>query len=381
MESLERVAAEAHELLSRVLVLDPLGDHGEAQAVGELDDRAKDRLGMGPVHVRDERAVDLQGVERQPAEARERRIADAEVVDHDHADAQAPDGLDRLPDRLVRRAERGLGDFDVEPVGRHAEPFQDAADVIGESRRPQRRGREVDRDPDRRPLRVLLRPGRGELERVERELADRGEVTLGRRDEGAGLDQAAPRVLPAHERFEREHLARRDVHDRLVVHDELVARDRPVQAAPQRLALRVEVADHPVRVEAAHEAEGEQRERLVDVLERVKARGGGGPGDMRRRREQRREEAGPRAEHHRQGDHRDEREEHHAVDVVRREEPQDGDADEPPDGDGGKDQRVGAKETHRSSAAGPARARRRASATLPAAYDLIATLTVAPSFV
>ena len=68
--------------------LDTFGDDGEVQRLGEADDRAHDRLALGvPAETVDERAVDLQRVDREPLEVGERRVAGAEVVDDEvHAE-------------------------------------------------------------------------------------------------------------------------------------------------------------------------------------------------------------------------------------------------------------------------------------------------------
>ena len=63
-------------------VLDALGDHVHAQARPEVDDRADDRrLAAVADDLRDEGAVDLQHVHREPGQVPERRVAGAEVVD------------------------------------------------------------------------------------------------------------------------------------------------------------------------------------------------------------------------------------------------------------------------------------------------------------
>ena len=67
--------------------LDALGQGGEAEAVGHGDDRPDDdRVVVAGAEAVDERPVDLEHVERQALEPRQRREAGAEVVDGD-ADA------------------------------------------------------------------------------------------------------------------------------------------------------------------------------------------------------------------------------------------------------------------------------------------------------
>src|SRR4051794_41729764 len=69
--ALRAMAAEALEGLQLLDGLDALGDRAEAEAVGDVDDRTDDRrvvlLGAEAV---DERAVDLDGVDRDALEPR-----------------------------------------------------------------------------------------------------------------------------------------------------------------------------------------------------------------------------------------------------------------------------------------------------------------------
>src|ERR1019366_10444085 len=75
-EALEGQAAVALEEAALRLGLDPFGDDGEAEALGQRDDRVRDRRVVGPAgQVAYDRAVDLDLVERQPREIGERRIA------------------------------------------------------------------------------------------------------------------------------------------------------------------------------------------------------------------------------------------------------------------------------------------------------------------
>ena len=63
------------------------------------------------------------------------------------------------------------------------------------------------------------------LEHVAPERDDQAGV-LGERDELDRGDAAAARVVPAHERLDRDRLAGREVHDRLVLDDQLALLDR-----------------------------------------------------------------------------------------------------------------------------------------------------------
>ena len=78
------MAAELAQALELDLALDALGDDLQAERAGDLDDGGDDRrvLVLGADAV-DERAVDLDDVEREALQARQRRVAGAEVVDED----------------------------------------------------------------------------------------------------------------------------------------------------------------------------------------------------------------------------------------------------------------------------------------------------------
>src|SRR6266571_9259494 len=75
--------------------LDPLGDHAHRERMCERDDRLRDRRVVPSlVHPADERAVDLEAIDRQPRQVGEARIARADVV---HGDLHAQ-GLEPLED-------------------------------------------------------------------------------------------------------------------------------------------------------------------------------------------------------------------------------------------------------------------------------------------
>ncbi len=61
----------------------PFGDDGDAQAVGQGDHGLDDRPVGLPVETGDERPIDLDRVEWQVLEVGQRRIAGAEVVEHE----------------------------------------------------------------------------------------------------------------------------------------------------------------------------------------------------------------------------------------------------------------------------------------------------------
>ena len=70
------------------MLLDAFGDRLDRQRLAELHEHVHERLGLGRfADAGDERTIDLQHVDREPAQVRERRVAGAEVVDRDpHAE-------------------------------------------------------------------------------------------------------------------------------------------------------------------------------------------------------------------------------------------------------------------------------------------------------
>src|SRR6478752_3061964 len=80
-EALRVIDADRAQRFERIAVLDRLGDrlfpHVMADAVDRLDHRMVDRV---LEHVLDEAAVDLEVIDRKMLEVRERRDADAEIV-------------------------------------------------------------------------------------------------------------------------------------------------------------------------------------------------------------------------------------------------------------------------------------------------------------
>ena len=137
------VAAAVLEQPARLLLgFDALGERREAEAVGDAQEHLGDRavaFVVGQAH--DERAVDLDHVDRQLFEIRERRIAGAEIVDCD-GEAPAAKQIDRVHRALDILHRGGLGDFDAEMIDetrigieRRAQ-FGDERNVVEHLRRP-----------------------------------------------------------------------------------------------------------------------------------------------------------------------------------------------------------------------------------------------------
>src|SRR3546814_6832815 len=120
MRALEIIAVEVLKEARLPVVLDPLGDNLQLEAVTEIDDRAHDlhRARVAP-EILEEGLVDLDAVEIEILQVAEARIAGPEIVQHD-LDAE----LAQLPDRALRRVhvrnEHALGD--LEPHLGRAQP-------------------------------------------------------------------------------------------------------------------------------------------------------------------------------------------------------------------------------------------------------------------
>ncbi len=87
--ALQLITAEQRQYSRLLLRFDAFRDYFHSQRLRERDDAAHDyRLGAVVGDRDDERAIDLQRVDRQPGEIREGRITDTEVVERD-ADSQS----------------------------------------------------------------------------------------------------------------------------------------------------------------------------------------------------------------------------------------------------------------------------------------------------
>ena len=170
------------------------------------------------VQRRDEAAVDLDLLHRQPLQVGQRRVAGAEVVDREphpelaqvvqHGDGPVGVGHDRA-----------LGDLQGQPVGRDVVPGEQAGDVGDEVGVLQAAGGEVHRDAEvvaGRPPASRTAASDG-VEHLGRQAADEA-AALGDRDELLGPDRAEHRVLPADERLDARDLAGAQPGLRLDVH-------------------------------------------------------------------------------------------------------------------------------------------------------------------
>ena len=213
------------------LGLDTLADDAQLQGMGEADDGADDRVTLPAalvvVEPSDERLVDLDRVDREAGQVRQRRVAGPEVVEGEgHAElVQRSDGLVRAV-RLVEQ--RGLGELEAQPLGRQPGRRELVGDPSGEVLVAELVRREV--DPHRRWL--SAGPGGGLPDRLRQHpVAQRADQPglLRQWQEQRGGEQPAGRVLPSHECLHADDRSAREAHLRLVVQAQLSGADARTQ--------------------------------------------------------------------------------------------------------------------------------------------------------
>src|SRR3954469_19712271 len=232
--ALGAVAAEPAERVELAGGLDALGDRLEPQAARDVDDRADDRrvvlLLAQPV---DERAVDLDRVDRHALQARQGRVAGAEVVEQD-ADAELAQALERRARRGDVLEEDALGDLEAEAAGLEAAARERPLHLAEELGPGELAARHVDGDAEVGGVREALAPG-GDLggRLLEHPAAERRDEAglLGQADELGRADDAVAGTVPADERLDADQALVGDVEDRLVVDAELLALDGAAQVA------------------------------------------------------------------------------------------------------------------------------------------------------
>src|SRR4051812_27379219 len=217
--ALSELAAERPQPVRLLLCLDALRNHVHAERATHREDRGDDRL----VLVRaddavDERAVDLEGVDREAAHVGERRVARAEVVER-----EAHPGFLEAVERGQRGGgvldERALRDLDAQQVGGETRALERLDDRLYRARMAELARREVHGHAQGLALSAALVPAHGLGARLlEHAMTERHDqaALLGDGDEVGRGDQAALGVLPANERLEADDLARARRDDRLV---------------------------------------------------------------------------------------------------------------------------------------------------------------------
>ena len=128
------VAAEGAQRGELVGRFDALGDDDHPERVRHRGDALHDRRGaLVAAQAQDERPVDLEHVDREAVQVRERRVAGAEVVERER-DAELVQRLQQRDRGLGLVHERRLGELEAELVGGQAGALEDALDRAEESR-------------------------------------------------------------------------------------------------------------------------------------------------------------------------------------------------------------------------------------------------------
>ena len=143
MEALRLVAAQRAQVVEHVRALDALGDDLEPEAAREVDRGAHDQQVVDVADdAGDERAVDLDLVERQPLEVGERGVAGAEVVERE-PDAERAQPVEHLVGAPGVGHDRVLGQLARQPLAGHApvrEPLGHVRRAARRRARSRRRG-------------------------------------------------------------------------------------------------------------------------------------------------------------------------------------------------------------------------------------------------
>jgi hypothetical protein len=186
-------------------------------------------------HVADERRVDLEHVDGHLAQPRERRVADAEVVDGDGG-ARLFEPAQMLADGLALGERRGFGDLDVEASARERLRLEHGENVFHESRGRELAHRDVDREVQGlavdlgERLHGLHSPAQHQVAEGDDQARVLGEGNeLGRERRGAVRG-----IGPAHQGLEGDRTPRAAIHDGLEVDLEPRLRDGVAQAALHR---------------------------------------------------------------------------------------------------------------------------------------------------
>src|SRR5712691_9425096 len=117
-ESLGPIAAQRLQRSELALRFDPFGHDGQAEGVRQVDDGGHDGvLGSDVAHAADERPVDLDEIERELPQVRERGVPGAEVVQA-NLDPAVPQGPQTRHGGVRRLHEHALGHLDMEVVAR-----------------------------------------------------------------------------------------------------------------------------------------------------------------------------------------------------------------------------------------------------------------------
>jgi hypothetical protein len=214
-----------------VVDVDPLGDDRQRQRLPDAHDRLQQIAALpAVVERRHEAPVDLEHVHGHALQVRERRVARAEVVDHD-AHAERPDLLQPLAGRADIAHQRRLGDLERQHRRRDARLVRRPVDVLGEALAPELERGDVHRHADLVACGLLARRLTTGL--AEHPAPDRDDLArlLGQWYELVGGHDAALGVVPADQRLRADDRLAVEVEDRLVEQEELFAHTAELRSA------------------------------------------------------------------------------------------------------------------------------------------------------
>src|SRR5439155_12630059 len=250
-EALREIAAELSQRRQLPVGLDALGDREQAERVGEADEVRRDRGVLRIVlDALDERAIDLDQVDREAPELAERREAGAEVVDcdpHPHVVKSSELGAGALAGEPCLD-ERRLGHLEAQAGRGETRPLEHLAHELADAAVRELLSGQV--DPGDEPFREgrIREPPRGLGARfVEHELAERDDEPSRLRggNELGGRNGAPRRRVPPQERLDADDLGGVERDLGLVVEAELATLEREPQLVLEAEELS-ELASHVV---------------------------------------------------------------------------------------------------------------------------------------
>ena len=218
----------------------PFGNDLEPEGSTEVHDRLEERaVDRALRQTNDEVARNLERVDREASEVRERRMPGAEVIECERKAKRAE--LVHARERIVRVLHDAvLGDLEDESSGGEPRPLEDLDNVVDQAVGHQLGGRQVHGDTHiiHSLEGVLPRLGlRACLTKHVPPDSDHETGLFGDRDEVVGADQPVTWPIPASECFECDRPARSEIDDRLVVDVDLSPLHRQRERRDRLLAV------------------------------------------------------------------------------------------------------------------------------------------------
>src|SRR3954453_1794347 len=228
---------EITEDLQLMHALHALGDHVETERTSHRHDGAYQRPIVGVVgHAVHERPVDLDPLQRELLQQRQRGVTGSEVVERD-PHAERTHSPQRCQCQLGLGDHDAFGDLEPEQLRRHARTCQRLVDDRREVGIAQLARRHVDRHGRGLAAHTVVDPASQLRECFEQcpgaDGHDRSGV-FGDGDELGRRHDRAVTLLPAHQGFEADHIAGFEIEDRLMEETKLAAIERAIQRGLDR---------------------------------------------------------------------------------------------------------------------------------------------------